>query len=313
MSNGALSLIFIAPISDLEPGYSWLASTFSPGGFKSVGTKRAKKTKKAEVLPENVQGATEEATSLFSCPQDGCVKVFQRLSSLEKHLSLEKCTQSLEKRSLLDLAKLGYKAQLEEGAGHITITAPVTEGALDDVYIKEGWALKCVKKPYRFNNTQKAYLDAKFAIGQTTGKKLDGDVVSREMRCALGTDGVRLFKVSEFLTPQQITSHFSRLAAKVRQQIPDDANIQACQEEENFARAREVVTSITLQHPITYDQYDICAMKKDGSLERLKLAMLQNICKELELEVPQKPIRRKALYLELLHKAVASCSCETTP
>ena len=52
-------------------------------------------------------------------------------------------------------------------------------------------------------------------------------------------------------------------------------------------------------------------MKKDGSLERLKLAMLQNICKELELEVPQKPIRRKALYLELLHKAVASCSCET--
>ena len=121
-----------------------------------------------------------------------------------------------------------------------------------------------------------------------------------------------LFKVSEFLTPQQITSYFSRLAAKGSQQIPDDANIQACQEEENFAWAREVVTSITLQHPITYDQYDICAMK-DGSLERLKLAMLQNICKELRLEVPQKPIRRKALYLELLHKGVASCSCETTP
>ena len=90
MSNGALSLIFIAPISDLEPSYSWLTSTISPGGFKSVGTKRAEKKKKAEVLPENVQGATKEATSVFSCPQDGCVKVFQRLSSLEKHLSLEK-------------------------------------------------------------------------------------------------------------------------------------------------------------------------------------------------------------------------------
>ena len=46
-------------------------------------------------------------------PQDECVKFFQR--SLEKHLSLEKCIKSLEKRSLLDLAKLGYKSRLEEG------------------------------------------------------------------------------------------------------------------------------------------------------------------------------------------------------
>ena len=134
-------------------------------------------------------------------------------------------------------------------------------------------------------------LGAKFANGKTMGKKLDRDVVSREIRHALGTNRVR--------------------PAKVHKQIPDDANRQACQEEENFARAREVVTSITPQHPITYDQYDICAMKKDGSLEQFKLAMLQNICKELELEVPQKPIRHKELYLKLLHKAVACCSCAT--
>ena len=57
MFNGALSLIFIAPISDLEPGYSWLTSTFSPGGFKSVGTKRAEKTNKAEVLPKKGSGS----------------------------------------------------------------------------------------------------------------------------------------------------------------------------------------------------------------------------------------------------------------
>ncbi|CAH3164060.1 unnamed protein product [Pocillopora meandrina] len=39
---------------------------------------------------------TNESSSVFTCPQDGCVKVFQRLSSLEKHLSLEKCTKSPE-------------------------------------------------------------------------------------------------------------------------------------------------------------------------------------------------------------------------
>lgn len=313
-SNGVLifDYDFIAAIS--EPRYSWLMSIFSPGGFKSLGTKRTEKEKQAEELhvPEEAHAAAEEETLVFACPQDGCVKVYQRLSSLEKHLSLEKCTRSLEKRTLLDLAKLGYKSHLEEGEGCISIAAAVTvsKEASADLSIQEGWALKCAKKAYRFNEQQKAYLDAKFAIGQTTGRKLDGDVVSRDMRRAQGTDGVRLFKVSEFLTPQQISSYFSRLAAKVRQQIPDDADIQASEEEENFARARETVISITLQHPITYDQYNICAKSKDGSLEGLKLGMLQNICQKLELEVPPKPIRRKKLYTDLLDDVVASCTCQ---
>lgn len=125
------------------------------------------------------------------------------------------------------------------------------------------------------------------------------------MRCAQGPDSVRLFKVSEFLTPQQCTSYFSRLAAKVRRQTSDDAEIQAVVEEENFTMARETILSITLQHPITYDQYDICAMAKGGSLERLKLGMLQNICQQLELEVPPKPVRRKALYVDLLFNRLA--------
>ena len=70
----------------------------------------------------------------------------------------------------------------------------------------EGWVLKCTKKAYRFNEKQKAYLDAKFAIGQATGKKLDGDIVAREMRRALGPDGVCLFKVSEFHSKSRPTS-----------------------------------------------------------------------------------------------------------
>ena len=70
----------------------------------------------------------------------------------------------------------------------------------------EGWVLKCTKKAYRFNEEQKAYLDAKFASGQTTGKKLDGDIVTREMRRALGPDGVCLFKVSEFHRKSRPTS-----------------------------------------------------------------------------------------------------------
>ena len=287
-------------------------SDFSPGRFKSLGTKLPEKEKPAEGLPKQTHEDAEEATSIFACPQDGCVKVFQRLSSLEKHLSLERRTRSLEKRTLLDLAKLGYKSRLEEGMACISITAAVTvpKETATDQCVHEGWALKCTKKAYRFNKEQKAYLDAKFAIGQTTGKKLDGDIVAREMRRALGPDGVCLFKVSEFLTPQQISSYFSRRAAKIRQQVPNDADVRASEEADNFARARETVIAITLQHPITFDQYDICTMAKDGSLERLKLSMLQSICQKLELEVPPKPIRRKRVYLDLLEKAMINCTCQ---
>ena len=56
--------------------------------------------------------------------------------------------------------------------------------------------------------------------------------------------------------------------------------------------------AITLQHPITFDQYDICAKAKGRSLDRLKLSMLKSTWKKLELEVPPKLIRRKRVLLE---------------
>ena len=104
-------------------------------------------------------------------------------------------------------------------------------------------------------------------------------------------------------------SYFSRRAAKIRQQLPNDDDIRASEEADNFARARETVMAITRQHPIAFHQYDICAMAKGRSLDGLKLSMLQSTCQKLELEVPPKPIRRKRVYLDLLEKAVDNCTC----
>ena len=90
--------------------------------------------------------------------QDGCVKVFQRLSSLEKHLSLEKCTKSLEKRSLLDLAKLDYKSRLEEGTTSQVISfasfRDTREATSGEVEVKEGWALKPSKNHIALTKTR---------------------------------------------------------------------------------------------------------------------------------------------------------------
>ena len=85
-----------------------MESTFSAGGFKSLSKKQptqteSETTEKPEVYKTHEEIAGDETTA-FACPQDGCVRVFQRHSALEKHLSSEKCTKSLEKRSLLDMA-----------------------------------------------------------------------------------------------------------------------------------------------------------------------------------------------------------------
>ena len=250
--------------------------------------------------------------AVFSCPQDGCVRVFQRLFSLEKHISLEKCTKSLENYSLLDLAKIGYKDKLEQGVGTVpTMQSMLTpEAGIIPSKAKEGWALKASKKYYPFNEKRKKYLDSKFEIGQTTGRKLNGDLVAKQMRRAHETDGTRLFKVCEFLTPQQINSYFSRKAAKSKQQVVDECDVQASEDENNFDRARkQALSSMQLEHPIVYDQYDISSMVARNTLKQMKVGMLQKICTGLELGVPEKPIRKKAPYLALLDEVVRQCSC----
>ena len=141
-------------------------------------------------------------------------------------------------------------------------------------------------------------------IGQASGKKLDGDIVVREMRLAHGPDGVCLFKVSEFHSKSRPTSRV--VQPRSSQELPNDADIRASKQADSFARARETAMAITLQHPITFDQYDICAMANGRSLDRLKLSMLKSTCKKLELEVPPKLTRRKRVLLE---KAVKNCNC----
>ena len=115
---------------------------------------------------------------LFSCPQEGCVRVFQRFSGPERHLSLEACALCPEKYSLLDLAKQEYASRLHEGTGLVpSLHFPASQVLAESCRAcKEGWALKGAKKAERFNEAQKSYLEAKFNIGQSTGKKLDPDV-----------------------------------------------------------------------------------------------------------------------------------------
>lgn len=296
--------------------YSWLSVPFSDGDFKSVAVRQPSSSRaRTSADVQEVHAEPEEPIfnkAVYSCPQEGCVRVFQRSSALDRHLSLEACKLSPERYSMLDLAKQQYAYRLHEGVGPL----PSLKASGSDVSsscqqtANEGWALKEAKRVDRFNDNQKSYLQAKFNIGQATGRKLDPEVVAKEMRRARATDGERLLLVEEFLSPQQISSFFSRMAAKVRQQQVTDQDVLAVEEQVNFCSARDsVLSSLQICHPIFVDQYDICALVKSKTVKKLKVALLQVLCESLELQVPSPHVRRKAPYVALLQKLVDSCTC----
>ena len=98
------------------------------------------------------------------------------------------------------------------------------------------------------------------------------------MRRARGADVVRLLQSSEFLTSLQIASFFSKQSATLRQKDPaDEADIRASQEETNLSAAKEGVETIQLNHPLVYDQYNLCEMALSGNLKVVTLPMLQRL------------------------------------
>ena len=188
------------------------------GEFKSFGSKEREPTPaddestKTKESSDDIQQC-KISQAIYTCPENGCTRVFQRLSA-SKHLSSEKCTKSLEKQTLLDLAKLGYQQSLEEGVGVVpTLRTVSVTNKQSTAALTEGWVLRPTKTAYRFSEKQKAYLTAKFNIGQSTGRKVDASLEARDMRRAYSSNDERLFKSSEFLTSQKISSYFSRLSA----------------------------------------------------------------------------------------------------
>ena len=149
---------------------------------------------------------------------------------------------------MLDLAKQQYGNRLQEGAcppPSLKALGSAVSSSCKQTAI-EGWALKEAKRVERFNENQKSYLLAKFNIGQATGRKLDPEVVAKEMRRARATDGKRLFLVEEFLSLQQISSFFSRMAAKARQQPVTEQDVLAVEEQVNFSSAISAIVLANL-------------------------------------------------------------------
>jgi hypothetical protein len=177
--------------------------------------------------------------------------------------------------------------------------------------LSQGWALRVTKTATRFNDQQKSYLNEKFAIGKETGHKLDAATVSQDMRYAKDENGNRRFVLSEFLTPQQVQSYFSRRASKLKkshEETPEDRA--AAEDQAAYSNTRStIIEECQLEHPIVYDSFNLCSLNESNKFKKLSVSLLRTICEHFDLDISAIKSHRKAPYIELISNMVKSCTC----
>ena len=254
--------------------------------------------------------AESQAPALFSCPEEGCVRVYMRYKNLENHLACGNHKRISDKETFHDKAKILYGERVSSDVRPVpSLNASVTDVPVDEIHTK-GWALAKKRAEVRFSAKQKDYLNRRFNEGETTSAKVDANDVSKQMRYAKDNEGRRMFTFSEFLSPQQIGNYFSRLSSKVRgtADVTDDEN-QACRgAKEKEDLQSEIMTLVGLKHPIVSNSYNLCELARNNKLKDLSLSVLKKLCISLDVTVMSDK-RRKTAYTEQVQKLVESCSC----
>lgn len=239
------------------------------------------------------------------------MKCFQQYGSLENHLQYGSCKLVAERENLFDKAKVRYRDKLLQDPGIQPVLASSTLPAAGEIKHK-GWALKTTKKTTRFNEKQKRYLEEKFFLGQETGHKVEAVTVAQEMRYTRDEAGSRRFTLDEFLTPQQVQSFFSRMAAKLRNKQEEvlEEDTTAAEDQTAFSSTRaDILEKCQLTHPIVYDSFNLCTLYASNGLKKLSVSMLCLICEYFDLDVCNIQGSRKAPYIELISSLVQTCSC----
>ncbi|KXJ06886.1 hypothetical protein AC249_AIPGENE27447, partial [Exaiptasia diaphana] len=292
----------------------------------SVRKRKASKSKGLRMTePDSDSELEEQATNLFPCPNDGCIKSFQRFSSLQRHLDIGKHKYALEQETLLDKAMLSYAAKLDKGDAVLNDDRLVEQSTVSprtltyEVALPMGWALKSsTQQRKHFSDAQKKYLIKMFDVGEDTGHKVDANTVSISMRKARNLDGSSMFDSSDYLTPRQIKSFFSRLAKK-RREGKDTNSTDDEMEEDEEARVNaealqqltnHVINEVGLAHPIMFESHNLCELAADMKLSKFSIKMLTDVCTFFELETSA--LRgRKQPYIDLLNQElICHCSCK---
>ena len=217
--------------------------------LQDVGTFRAGATQAQVVGPsaptevqiiqsDEAESATRSVAS-YSCPEQGCVKVYKEFKGLEKHRDVGRHLIKLERESDYDsiIAKWAETCKTVTGdyvQGEVGGAASVTESpsvSADNPSLEEGWAMKKSKKSIRFSERVRSYLQETFFQGEETGVKANPADIACKMRSQRSSNGDKLFSKEEWLSTHQVARYFSRLSALNKSGVLK-RNVSASQEEE---------------------------------------------------------------------------------
>jgi len=147
----------------------------------------------------NIEEGDSKA-AIFSCPEEGCVKTFERYLSMQQHLDCGKHLRALERSTLLDRAAVGYAQRFEGQCEAVPQVDAVAEPPSSHDILPKGWVVKSsASRRCIFTYKQNNYLTEKFQQGEWLGQKSDPASVARSMMYAVNS---------------QVAGFFSRLAAK---------------------------------------------------------------------------------------------------
>ena len=132
-----------------------------------IPPKQANSTGPSDSPSSDEFSSGESNVGLFSCPEEGCIKRYQRFSSLQWHLDCGRHHLAIENESLFDRAIVGYSERLDVQTGSVpNIPTEVSKvRSVENLLLPMGWALRSSQlKRTRFTANQKDYLTKKFDL-----------------------------------------------------------------------------------------------------------------------------------------------------
>ena len=274
----------------------------------------------------NSNTSRKNRNEVLFCDVPGCVLTFKSENEAQAHMDTGTHQLVLERETVYDTVR---RKRAQHVTGIVSRPAESSKSAqqpegnlstcsVDDVPV-QGWALKVPKTRTKTSEMVKAFLMAKFNEGFLSGKKANPGEVTKETQDAR-LQGITIVFTGRMENRTPNYKFFPRLSALQKHKGAHPVTIE---EEENLndddfssweGRSSEqnlrhdVYEAVDLQHPLSFENRNICAMAKGKKLKNLKVVELKNICARYALTVVGNP-QRKNPYIDAIEELVRSCSC----
>ena len=93
----------------------WKAEVSMDGFVRHSRRRREENTSDGAHEKTEEDGEGVDASSLLSCPVEGCICTYQEYHNLERHLLFGKCKLVSVKYTILDTAKFAYAEKVQKG------------------------------------------------------------------------------------------------------------------------------------------------------------------------------------------------------